>query len=203
MAKMTAENTREKLIQAGTDLVRRCGYVATTVDEICQQAGVTKGAFFHHFQSKEALAEACLEEWERQVNAMYEQAPFQAIEDPYAKLLGSMDFFIGVFGNPKMTKSCLAGTTVQEVSETHPRLREAAQACFASGERNFQAVLSDACRSKGVKLDTGALARLWMATIQGSLLLAKASRDGSVVAENLKQFKEYVEMLLTKQSKAK
>jgi TetR/AcrR family transcriptional regulator, transcriptional repressor for nem operon len=195
VAKSNAENAREKLVKAGIELFRRKGYVATTVDEICDDAGLTKGAFFHHFESKEALAEECLHEWDCRVIAMHEQAPFQAVADPVDKLLAAMDFFVGVFENPNMVKSCLAGTTVQEVSETHPKLREAAQKCFASGERYFQNLLADASASRGVTVDTSSLAKLWMATLQGSLLLCKASREDAVIPSNLKHIREYIRRL--------
>ena len=137
MSKNTGENAREKLLVAGTDLFRRHGFVATSVDQICTEAGVTKGAFFHHFDTKEALAEACLAAWDERFKAMFAAAPFQSIDDPLERLLTAIDFFVAVFSNPQMHKSCLAGTTVQEVAETHPVLRDAAQACFASGEREI------------------------------------------------------------------
>jgi TetR/AcrR family transcriptional repressor of nem operon len=147
------------------------------------------------------LAETCLGEWERRVVAMHESAPFQSILNPREKLFACIDFFIGVFSNPEMFKSCLAGTTVQEVSETHPALRDAAQACFVSGARQFQTLLEEACQSTGLKLDTESLAQLWMATIQGSILLAKASRDESVISGNLRHFKQYVESLFDSNKK--
>ncbi len=196
-----AGNTRGELVQQGTDLFRRTGYVATSVDEICTAAGVTKGAFFHHFPSKEALAEECLRNWQQQMAALHRSAAYQAIDDPTEKVLASIDFMIEVFSNPEVQKSCLAGTTVQEVSETNPVLREAAQACFVQGEAYFQSLLddacqSDACRSRGVTLDTASLASLWMGTIQGSLLLWKASRDPAVIRENLTHLKKYLAGLL-------
>jgi TetR/AcrR family transcriptional repressor of nem operon len=196
MAKENAENAREKLLSAGTELFRRQGYVSTTVDEICHAAGVTKGAFFHHFETKELLAECCLREWEKRVTAMHESAPFQSVADPRDRLLACIDFFIGVFSNPQMYKSCLAGTTAQEVAETHPALREAAQACFVRGQAEFQRLLDAVCQQAGLKLDTASLAQMWMATLQGSLLLAKASREDSVIPANLRHFKRYVESLL-------
>jgi TetR/AcrR family transcriptional repressor of nem operon len=201
MPKQNTENAREKLLSAGTELFRRQGYLGTTVDEICHSAGVTKGAFFHHFETKEMLAETCLGEWERRVVAMHESAPFQSIRKPREKLFACIDFFIGVFSNPDMFKSCLAGTTVQEISETHPVLRDAAQTCFVSGARLFQKLLDEAGRDAGVELDAASLAELWMATLQGSILLAKASRDEAVISGNLRHFKQYVESLFDSNKK--
>jgi hypothetical protein len=50
---------RHKLLDAAVLRIRRNGYAATTVDQLCADAGVTKGAFFLHFKSKDALAIAC------------------------------------------------------------------------------------------------------------------------------------------------
>jgi TetR/AcrR family transcriptional repressor of nem operon len=192
-----ATTARDKIVAAAIELFQRNGFVATTVDQICTAAGVTKGAFFHHFESKEALAQACLAAWNCQMTGMVAGAPFQALSDPVEKLLGCLDFFIGVFESPRVMKSCLAGTTVQEVSETHPALRDAAQACFVSAEQQLTALLNAACRASRKKLDTAGLAKLWVATLQGSLILYKASRDETVIAGNLRQVRECVRMLLS------
>src|SRR5262245_11054331 len=199
MSKTRGTGAREELLQAGIELFRRHGYVASTVDGICAQAGVTKGAFFHHFESKERLAEACLERWDCQAVALEQAAPFQAIDEPLEKVLGYMDFYIGLFEDPRVFKSCLAGTTAQEVAEPHDTLRLAAGSCFAPAERRFQALLDDACRSRRRRLDTASLASLWMAAIQGSLVLYKASRDESVLGSNLRHVKEYIRTRLAGQ----
>ena len=49
---------RARLLDAALTVIRAKGYADTTVDELCRAAGVTKGAFFHHFRSKEELAVA-------------------------------------------------------------------------------------------------------------------------------------------------
>jgi TetR/AcrR family transcriptional repressor of nem operon len=192
----SATTAREKVVAVAIELFRRNGFVATTVDEFCAAAGVTKGAFSHHFESKEALAQACLAAWNGQMTGMVAGAPFQALTDPVEKLLACLDFLIGVFEDPRVMKSCLAGTTVQEVSETHPALRDAAHACFVSAEQQLTALLNAACRATRKKLDAAGLAKLWMATMQGSLILYKTSRDETVIASNLRQVREYVRMLL-------
>src|SRR5688572_9342897 len=56
-------DARRALLEAAHTLVRRKGWAGTSVDELCAEAGVTKGAFFHHFASKEALGVAAAEQW--------------------------------------------------------------------------------------------------------------------------------------------
>ncbi len=188
-----ATRGRQKLLLAGTDLFRRTGYASTTVDAICEQAGVTKGAFFHHFPSKEALAVECLRGWDDMARGMDEQAPYRAIEDPVGRVYGYVDFLIATIGDPRMLKSCLAGTTVQEISSTNLPLRAAANTCFVNMEARFQALLDAACEDRGVKLDTASLASLCTATVQGSLIACKASGDGMLIVSNLKHYKAYLQ----------
>ena len=49
------QNSRDKLLDAATRLFHENGYQAVTVNDICEAAQLTKGAFYHHFDSKEAL----------------------------------------------------------------------------------------------------------------------------------------------------
>ena len=52
--------TKRKLVDAGVNLMRSRGFNATTVDDVCAAAGVTKGGFFHYFKSKDNLAAAAV-----------------------------------------------------------------------------------------------------------------------------------------------
>jgi len=189
-------SARDLLLAAATERFRRTGYVATTVEEICRDAGVTKGAFFHHFTSKEALGRACLEAWDRSTGALEEQAPFRRVRDPVERAVGYMDFFIGLFEDARLVKSCLAGTTVQEVCRTHPELRRAAHACFRNAAGRFRALLDAACEERGIRLDTASLASLWMATVQGALILGKASGGGEEIGPCLRHVRDYIRTLL-------
>ena len=53
-----SKDARTKLLDAALAVIRGKGFAATSVDELCQAAGVTKGAFFHHFHTKEELGVA-------------------------------------------------------------------------------------------------------------------------------------------------
>jgi AcrR family transcriptional regulator len=72
-----AEETRERILAAAEECFARQGYDATGVAEICERAGVSKGAFFYHFPTKQAVFLELLGRWleglEQQLNLMRAQ----------------------------------------------------------------------------------------------------------------------------------
>ena len=61
MSSHTPTDTRQRLLDAAEELVNRQGFAATSIDQILEQVGVTKGAFFHHFKTKNDLARALIQ----------------------------------------------------------------------------------------------------------------------------------------------
>lgn len=196
MSPRNPETSRESLLNAGTLCFRREGYVATTVDDICREAGVSKGAFFHHFASKEALAAACLEKWRTGMATMDAAAPYRTIADPVKRLIGCMEFYASILSEPSQLKSCLAGTIAQEVFDTNPKLRDASNNCFVGAEGMFAALLREAAEARGVDVDVDGLAKHWTGAIQGALILYKASQDVSVIRNNLNHVRDYIAALI-------
>ena len=124
-----AKDARTRLLDAALKLVRERGYSATTVDELCRVAGVTKGAFFHHFKSKDDLGAAAARHWSAMTGALFARAPYHAPEDPLDRLLAYLDFRKTLLAGEAPDYTCFAGTTLQETFATHPDIREA---CFDS-----------------------------------------------------------------------
>src|SRR3954467_7614460 len=61
-----ASNAEQKLMDAVTELIWHGSYGSTTIDQICEKAGVKKGSFYYFFDSKAELAELAIEEdWQR------------------------------------------------------------------------------------------------------------------------------------------
>ncbi|MEH6727941.1 MAG: helix-turn-helix domain-containing protein, partial [Hyphomicrobiales bacterium] len=64
-------DARTRLLEAARDMIRKKGFSGTTVDDLCKAAAVTKGAYFHHFNSKEALGVAAAEFWTETTSALF------------------------------------------------------------------------------------------------------------------------------------
>src|SRR6202000_2234177 len=88
----SASSTRRRLLDAGIDLMRIHGFHGTTVDDICQAAGVTKGGFFHYFDSKDDVANAALELFTEEREKLLEEAAFRQIADPLERVFARLDF---------------------------------------------------------------------------------------------------------------
>jgi len=82
-----SEKTRAAIMAASADLFSQGGYDVTSVMQICHKAGVSKGAFYHHFPSKQDLFLAILEEWLDGLDARLEDARAKNENVPQSILL--------------------------------------------------------------------------------------------------------------------
>src|ERR1700752_4980295 len=85
-------NTKTQILNESLNAIFPKGYTATTVDDICQAAGVTKGSFFHHFKSKQDLAVEAARRWGAITSSLFASAPYRALPDPLDPVLASVGF---------------------------------------------------------------------------------------------------------------
>ncbi len=194
------KTARDKLLEAGVKLVREQGFSATSVDQLCQAAGVTKGAFFHHFASKEALGVALADYWSSSTGQFFAAAPFHHLADPLARVLGYIDLRIALLAGPAESFSCVAGTMVQEAFLTSEAIRAACHDSIMGNAKALEADLAAALAQSGATGVTAAgLARHVQAVIQGAFVLAKAEGSegaADLAREELRHLRRYFEMLL-------
>jgi TetR/AcrR family transcriptional repressor of nem operon len=84
--------SKTRFLDAALHVIRAKGYSATRVEDICEAAGLTKGSFFHHFDSKEGLALAAADYWIEGSEALFASAPYRDHADPFDRLLAYVDF---------------------------------------------------------------------------------------------------------------
>lgn len=200
MSKAAAKpDAKTKLLDAALSVIRTKGYSATTVDELCAAAGVTKGAFFHHFRSKDELGVAAAEHWSETTGAMFAKAPYHDHPDPLGRILGYVAFRKELLrgGVPEFT--CLVGTMVQETYETAPAIRNACDRSISGHAATLEADIEAAMRERGMRPDwtPRSLALHTQAVLQGAFILAKAKGGAEVAADSVDHLIRYLELLFS------
>jgi TetR/AcrR family transcriptional repressor of nem operon len=198
MSKRTdSTETRTKLLDAAMHVMRVKGYAATTVDDVCKAAELTKGSFFHHFASKEELGIAAAEHFASMAAGAFAQAPYRQLADPAERVLGYVDFRVAILQGRICDYTCLLGTFVQELYETHPAIRAAA-------ERHLREHVADIAKDVAEAKAKYASDAPWtpesvafhaQAVLQGSMIFAKATRGTEIMIESLAHLRRYLEML--------
>jgi TetR/AcrR family transcriptional repressor of nem operon len=188
---------KTKLLDAALSVIRAKGYSATTVDDLCQTAGVTKGAFFHHFESKEELGVAAAGHFSSMADRVFSTAPYRNLPDPVDRLLGYVDFRKSILQGHLPEFTCLLGTMVQEAYETHPLIRQACEKHISEHAGMLKVDIAEATRKYRIDAEWSAesLALYTQAVIQGAFILAKAKHSPKVAAACLDHLRRYLEML--------
>ena len=200
---MLKPDARTKLLDAAIEVIRKQGYAATSVDELCRKAGVTKCAFFHHFESKDALAVAAANHWSATTGALFAGADYHDHNDPLDRVLAYIAFRRDLIQGTPAEFTCFAGTTVQEAFATKDDIRAACEASIFGHAETLVADIADAMRKYKVKGDWTAqsLALHTQAVLQGAFILAKAKGDAAVARDSADHLRRYIELLFKRSNK--
>jgi TetR/AcrR family transcriptional regulator, transcriptional repressor for nem operon len=195
----TAETAKTRLLDAALSVIRTKGYSATSVDELCAAAGATKGAFFHHFKSKEELGVAVAGHWSEAVAALFADGAYHEHAAPLDRILGYLELRKTLLRGGAPDFTCLAGTMVQETYETAPAIREACERSIVGHASTLEADIEAAMRERNMAPDWTAksLALHTQAVIQGAIILAKATRDPEIGVESVNHLIRYVKLLFS------
>ena len=186
-----SSSSRDKLIAVARDLIIERGFSAMSVGAVCAAAAVTKGSFFHHFSTKEALGEAVLEQFWSDVQDRQSKASYQHAGDPFEKLLGYIDHAIEIYQDPVIRKGCLLAVFTSELRETQPNLFMKCVPHFIAWKTDLEALLQEAaayCQPINPWIPS-AWAELYISALEGALILARALNDPKVITRVLTLFR--------------
>jgi TetR/AcrR family transcriptional repressor of nem operon len=180
-------------------MIRTKGYAATTIDDICAAAGVTKGSFFHHFKSKDDLALAAVAYWNERTGSFFAAATYRRAPDPLDRLFGYIAFRETILAGELAEYTCLLGTLVQETYATHPGIRAA---CDEGMSAHIEELTRDLEAAKQFYAPTASWAPesvgyFIQAVLQGAFIFAKAKQSPDVVRDSLDHLRRYLEHLFS------
>lgn len=87
------EETRTKIIDAAIRLFSKTGYNKASVDDICKKAGISKGAFYHHFKSKQELFLAILDNWLKAIDNSIEASKDMTVPETFMQIAEAFPYF--------------------------------------------------------------------------------------------------------------
>jgi TetR/AcrR family transcriptional repressor of nem operon len=180
-------DARVKLMDAVLELIWTGSYGSTTIDHICEKAGVKKGSFYHFFEGKSQLAVEALEtSW--QTKRVELDGMFSATVPPLERLQKYCDFnylvqsemrdkYGYVLGCPLFSVGC-------EVCTQEDALQKKVQAILDYKRKYLEAAIRDAVASGEVEVaNPAAAARMLMAYYEGMLTQARIQNDVKILLE--------------------
>jgi TetR/AcrR family transcriptional regulator, transcriptional repressor for nem operon len=197
-AQRSAES-QERLILATQGLILRQGYSATTVDQICADAGLTKGSFFHHYANKDAIGLAAIDAWGAMGSRLYSAAWSNPTVDPLVQLNRMFDIMIS-FTQRDEPCACVIGMMSQELAQSHPKLAALCAKHLDDWTQHVARMLDAAKkRHKPTKaFDSECVGWFLNSIWQGSMLIGKVRQAPQMIVSNLEHARAYVHGLFGK-----
>ncbi len=93
-----SEETRTKILDSAVKLFSTRGYTAASVDDICAEAGISKGAFYHHFESKQALFLALLDGWLQIIDNAIDASKDKTAPETFMQMTEAFPYMFGTAG---------------------------------------------------------------------------------------------------------
>lgn len=192
-------DSKTKFLDAALHVIRAKGYTATRIEDVCEAAGLTKGSFFHHFETKEDLALEAADHFAAMADALFQAAPYQKVADPLDRLLGYVDFRRAILQGELPDFTCLLGTMVQETYDTHPEIRAVCDRHISAHAATVARDIAAAKRryAPDASWTAESLALYMQAVIQGAFILAKAKQGPEIAADCLRHLRRYLKTQFT------
>jgi TetR/AcrR family transcriptional regulator, transcriptional repressor for nem operon len=189
------EHTRQQLLQAASREIYRSGFQSASLDAILASAGVTKGALYYHFESKEALGYAVVEEVIGPDLRRQWLGPLDSVKDPIDALIRIVKA-ISVRPND-VRGGCPLNNLAQEMSPLDAGFRKRLAAIFKAWREAVASVLREGQSRGSVRRDVepADAAGLLIAMVEGYGSLAKNAQDPKVMNAGIRNVVNWLRSL--------
>jgi len=188
-------------MDAAEGLVLEYGFSGTTVNAVIQEAGVTKGAFFHHFESKIDLGHALVERY-AELDTRHLLRTLARAEGLSRDPLQQVLIFIGLLKEEmgelvEPFPGCLFAAYCYQAQLFDDETIEVARSAIRLWREKLEEKLHDAAALHNLSddVDLAGLADMLMTIFEGAFVLSKTLGDAALVARQLDHYRRYVELL--------
>jgi TetR/AcrR family transcriptional repressor of nem operon len=183
---MAKPNVREKLLEAGAQILFAQGFNATGVQEIADAAGAPKGSFYNHFESKDAFAVEVIDRhWQQ--NKVIGILSDVSLGDAQLRLRLYFETLIEARRKANFNKGCLIGNFATELADQSKPMRDRLSSVLAGWSR-FLAICIREGQEAGLMnadIPAEAIANFLVNAWEGAVMRAKVDRDDSAMRQFL------------------
>lgn len=170
-----SEETRSRIMQSAIKLFSNQGYNKASVDDICTEAGISKGAFYHHFESKQALFLALLDDWLQTIDHAIEASQDKTAPETFMQMTEAFPYIFETAGEglPMFLEFWLQASRDKKIWE-------ASIAPYRRYHKYFTSLIKKGVEeSSFVEVDPELAARMIVATAMGLLLQSLLDPQGA------------------------
>lgn len=171
--------TRQRLVDAATNLFWEQGFAGTGLSDIIREAGVHGGSLYHFFKTKDALLLAVLDHHRVLLETVILRAG-QELSDPVDRVMAIAAFYRQFMERTGCALGCPIGNLAGEVSDTYPEAREKIAALMETFRAGIRSSIGGGERSESLRIsgpDQDSIATLVVGAIEGAVMQARAARD--------------------------
>lgn len=196
---MPRPSRKEQLLDAGVLAVLRHGAAQTSLDALCEEVGVTKGAFFHHFRNKDDFVAALVQHYADRGAAYFAAADLDREPTAAAHLDAYLALLERVYGHDAwFRRGCLFLILAHENGDEHSPVRQLCndglERWLAEATRQFQRIAAKSGRRPAVRERD--IAEQLLITVKGALVVGRARGRAGGVRRALRQFERYAAAVL-------
>lgn len=194
-------DTRNRILDHAERIVLEKGFSGSSLDEIIDAAGITKGGFFYHFRGKADLARALMERYLEADRAFFTALVERAeelVDDPLQRVLVFLKLFAEAMAElPDVHPGCLVASYTYESQQLDPAVREMA----AEGMRSWRDTFVErfepvvARHPMASKVELAELGDMLTSVIEGGIIVSRTLGDPRILVQQLLQFRNYVRLL--------
>ena len=183
------ENTKNRILEAGAEIVHLKGFHHTGLQEILEAAGVPKGSFYNYFKGKEDFGLQVIDYFVNFFTSMVKQVVEDPALTPLEKINSVLEWFKEFFKSKDYAYGCPIGNLAQEMGDLSPAFREKLKSAIKIMVDLYSVVLAEAQKAGEISqsLDVKEAAYFLVSSWHGALIHMKAVK-GPEPLENHKRF---------------
>ena len=193
--------TKQKILTAAKELALKQGHVSTSIDEIIEKTGITKGSFFYHFPNKQELSNTLIEEFSSAEITLLRDTLNKCrklSKDPLQQLL----IFVGLIqdahaGLDESLIGCLFASYSYQNQLEDETIKAMVDETLDEWKKELEGLIQEVMQKHPTSKEVNAsdLAEMFLVTLEGAYVMSRIKRNPDIIQSHLDQYKNYIEAL--------